>query len=265
MPPSHGRNALSRPVLFVLVGTRTPGNVGAVCRAVGAFGLAGVRLVRPECDPGHEEARWLAHGAEDVLRAVTVHDDLAQALGDCSRSAATTARPRHWNRAVLAPGELRGEAARATSECPFALVFGPEDRGLTNEDLAHCDAVVSIPLPDDATATLSLPAAAALLARETARAEEVTAAVAAVVPPAGAAPALDAAGLDDLLDDIRRTLDEIGFRARPDEVRFRGSLRDFLSRARPTDADRRMLRHMFAQVGKWRRRIRGEAARGLLS
>jgi tRNA/rRNA methyltransferase len=244
------------------VGTRTPGNIGAVCRTVGAFGLAGVRLVRPECDPGHEEARWLAHGAGDVLRSVTVHDDLAQALGDCGRSAATTARPRHWSRAVLAPENLRAEAMRATDGRPFALVFGPEDRGLTNEDLAQCDAVVSIPLPDDATATLSLPAAAALLAREAARAP---AAPSAATVPAGAEPALDAAGLDDLLDDIERTLDGIGFRARPDRVRFRGSLRDFLSRARPTGADRRMLRHMFAQVGKWRRRIRGEARRGLLS
>jgi TrmH family RNA methyltransferase len=262
IPRSTRRSTLSRPVLFVLVGTRTPGNIGAVCRAVGAFGLAGVRLVRPDCDPAHEEARWLAHGAEDVLRAVTVHDDLSHALRDCGRSAATTARPRNWRRPVLAPDELRGETRRATSERPFALVFGPEDRGLTNEDLAQCDAVVSIPLPDDATATLSLPAAAALLACEAAREPDRA-------PRSGAEPAaadaLGAAGLDALLDEIHGVLDEIGFRARPDRVRFRGSLRDFLARAHPTDADRRVLRHMFAQVGKWRRRIRGEAERGLLS
>jgi len=252
------RNNLSRPVLFVLVGTRTPGNIGAVCRAVGAFGLAGVRLVRPECDPAHEEARWLAHGAEGVLRSATVHDDLAHALRDCARSAATTARPRNWRRPLLSPEDVRDEAAAATPERPFALVFGPEDRGLTNEDLARCDSVVSIPLPDDATATLSLPAAATLLAREAAR---DTVAERATVPD----DSLDAAGVDALLDDIHRTLDEIGFRPRPDRVRFRGSLRDFLARARPTEGDRRMLRHLFAQVGKWRRRVRGEAERGLLS
>ncbi|MBZ0266725.1 RNA methyltransferase [bacterium] len=255
------RNTLSRPVLFVLVGTRTPGNIGAVCRAVGAFGLAGVRLVRPECDPAHDEARWLAHGAEDVLRSVTVHDDLADALRDCGRSSATTARPRNWRRPVLAPEDMRDEAAAATPERPFALVFGPEDRGLTNEDLSRCDSVVSIPLPDDATATLSLPAAAALLAREAAR--ETDRERAAAEPDADGA--LDAAGIDALLDEIHHTLDGIGFRPRPDRVRFRGSLRDFLARARPTDADRRMMRHLFAQVGKWRRRIRGEADRGLLS
>ena len=45
-------------------------------------------------------------------------------------------------------------------------------------------------------------------------------------------------------------------------VRFRGTLRDFLGRARPTVGDRRILRYVFAQVGKWQRRVLGELRRG---
>lgn len=266
---------MNLPAVFVLVGTRSPGNVGAVCRAAAAFGVSAVRLVRPACDPGHEEARWLAHGAEDLLHAITVHDRLADALAGCSHTVATTARSRNWRRPVITPATAAATLADATHERPFALVFGPEDRGLTNEDLSQCDAVVSIPLPRGSTATLSLPAAATILAWELALGDHVmespapdTAGLRRTLPPgqeAGAERTLGTAELDELLEDIHHTLAGIGFRAKPDAARFRGSLRDFLARARPTEGDRRLLRHLFAQVGKWRRRIRGEAKRGLLS
>jgi len=245
-------------VTFVLLGTRSPGNLGAVCRVAAAFGFPSVRLVRPELDPGHEEARWLAHGAERVLAAVTVHDELGDALRGCSRSVATTARTRHGHRAVLEPAEVARRLAVPAAPGPLAIVLGPEDRGLTNDELARCDEVMSIPLPGDTGATLSLPAAASILAWELSRTRRPDAAAAA--PPTSPA-ALDSASVDDLLGGIESTLAEIGFRPRPDAVRFRGSLRDFLARARPTDADRRLLRHVFAQVGKWKRRVRGEARR----
>jgi len=76
----------------------------------------------------------------------------------------------------------------------------------------------------------------------------------------GARP-LDSRELSELLDDVERTLREIGFRPRPNEVRFRGSLRDFLARARPTRGDRLMLRYVLAQVGKWKRRLAGSLRR----
>lgn len=245
----------------MLVGTRSPGNLGAVCRAAAAFGFPSVRLVRPAFDPGHEEARWLAHGAEDVLRAVTVHEDLADALRGCFRTAGTTARARHWGRPVRTPAEAAAALAGMDPARPYGIVFGPEDRGLTNEDLSHCDEVLSIPRPERSGATLSLPAAAVIVAWELARGNVATVAA---DPRAddSATTRLGATELDDLLDDIHATLDHIGFRARPDAVRFRGSLRDFLARARPTRADRRILRHLFAQVGKWQRRLEGEFARG---
>jgi tRNA C32,U32 (ribose-2'-O)-methylase TrmJ len=73
------------------------------------------------------------------------------------------------------------------------------------------------------------------------------------------ARSLEATELSQLLGEIESTLDEIGFRPRPNAVRFRGSLRDFLARARTTEGDRLFLRYVLAQVGKWRRRVAGEA------
>lgn len=251
-------------MVFVLVGTQTPGNLGAVCRVAAGFGFPAVRLVRPEIDPAQDEARWLAHGAEDVLAAVTTHETLADALAGCCRSAATTARPRNWRRPVRSPSEASEVLQEATNERPFGVVFGPEDRGLTNDELSACDEILSIPLPRERGATLSLPAAAAIVAWELASgADRVTKRPAAPRDESarGSLP-LDQASLEELLADIHTTLNEIGFRPKPNEVRFRGSLRDFIARARPTEADRVLLRHLFAQIGKWKRRLRGEAERG---
>jgi TrmH family RNA methyltransferase len=250
-------------VAFILVGTRAPGNLGAVCRLAKAFGFPDVRLVASRVDPTDDEARRLAHGAEDVLARVRVHDSLTAAFAGCHRTVATTARPRDWSRAVLLPAELADEIAGAAPRTTHGLVLGPEDRGLTNEELSLCDAVVSIPLPANAAATLSLPVAASILAYELARGvapdEQGAERPAARSDRSrrGARP-LPAAELDGLLGEIVGALDEIGFRPRPNAIRFRGSLRDFLARARPTEGDRLFLRHMVAQVGKWKRRVAGE-------
>ena len=251
---------MAAPVVFVLVETRSPGNVGAVCRLAKAFGHPDVRIVSPRCDPADAEARRLAHGAEDVLARVAVHGTLREALTGCHRTVGTTARARDWSRRVLLPGELATEIAADEATAPYGIVLGREDRGLTNEELAACDVVVSSPLPEGAAATLSLPAAAAILAHELARARRPVT----EPPPArgersrrGARP-LAADDLADLLGEITATLHEIGYRPRPNAVRFHGSLRDFLARAGTTEGDRLFLRHMLAQVGKWRRRLAGE-------
>ena len=247
-------------LVFVLVEPRSPGNIGAVCRAAKAFGITDVRLVRPQADPRDPEAVRLAHGAEDVLSAARNTSDLEQALQDCGRAIATTARSRDWSRRVLSCEELSAELLGPESdEAPVAVVFGPEDRGLTNEDLSRCDAIVSIPIDERSGATLSLPASAAIIAHSLVRAG-----AAGKRPPArgtrserGSRP-LHSSQIDTLLEEIRAALDEIGFRPRPNAIRFRGSLRDFLARARPTEGDRLFLRHMLAQLGKWKRRMRSE-------
>jgi TrmH family RNA methyltransferase len=247
------------PVVLVLVGTKFAGNLGAVCRIAKAFDLGEVRLVAPEVDAADPEAQRFAHGAEDRLAAVRAFPTLRAALAGCSRSAATTARARHWNRPVHHPAETRGLAG-ATEAAPYAVVFGPETHGLTNEDLAECDEVLSIPIPGTTGATLSLPAACAIVCHELAGA-------AAGAPPARgwrsrwAGEEIDSGELDRVLDELTRTLDEIGFRPVPDAARFRGTMRDFLARARPTIGDRRILRLLFAQVGKWKRRVAGELRR----
>jgi TrmH family RNA methyltransferase len=251
-------------VRFILVGTLAPGNVGTVCRVAKAFGFPDVRLISPrftrdELLVRSGEGRRFAHGAEDLLENVRSHPTLAEAGAGCFRLVGTTGRRRDWSRRVLAPRELIEEITRTAPTGGIGLVLGPEDHGLTNEDLAACDEIVSIPLPGRQGATLSLPAAATILAHELASALAPT-----TQEPAGRGTRskrdsrpLDTTEVGELLAEIEGTLAEIGFRPRPNAVRFRGSLRDFLARARTNEGDRLFLRYMLAQVGKWRRRLAG--------
>ena len=215
-------------------------------------------------DPASPEARWFAHGAEDVLDGVRVLDALGDALADCFRSMCTSARRRHWNRPMREPLEAAEDFRDAAPERKLAVVFGPEDDGLSNDELALCDSAISVPRAPATGATLSLPAAATIVGWEIAKARGVE-----LPPPVGPSQkvermrrALATSELGELADLVATSLEGIGLHPLPDAIRFRGSVRDFLARARPTHADRIFLRHLFAQLEKWKRRIAGEARRG---
>lgn len=256
--------SLASPVVFVLVRTQFAGNLGMVCRAAMTFAFPEVRLVRPVLDVASPEARWFAHGAEEALDRVRVFDSLEAAVADCFRSIATTARRRHSNRPLREPGAAAEDFREASPERRLAVVFGPEDDGLSNEEIARCDSVISIPRAPATGATLSLPAAATIVAWEIAKARglELPSPIGRPAAVERAKRALTTSELEGVVDLVATSLEEIGLRPLPDTLRFRGSIRDFLARSRPTEADRVFLRHLFAQLAKWKGRVAGEARRG---
>ena len=149
-------------VCFILVDTLAPGNVGRVCRIAKAFGFPDVRLVSPRFEPEEltasaGEAQRFARGAEELLEQVSLHSKLVEAGDDCHRLIATTGRRRDWSRRVLSPRDLAQEIADGDASESHGLVFGPEDHGLTNESLAFCDEIVSIPLPPIPCSPVTLP------------------------------------------------------------------------------------------------------------
>ena len=255
---------LESPIVFVLVRPQFTGNLGMICRAATAFGFADVRIVDPVLDLEKPEGRWFAHGAEETLDAVGTFATLDDALHDCHRALATTARRRHWNRAMHEPPEMTEWFTAASASRKLALVFGPEDHGLSNDDMARCDGLVSIPRPPAIDASLSLPAAATVLAWEAARARGASLAVPVrrEVAVARSKRALDSSELGAFVEQVAVALEGIGLKTQPDAVRFRGTLRDFFARAQPTEADRVFVRHLVAQLSKWKRSILGQAPRG---
>jgi tRNA/rRNA methyltransferase len=116
-------------------------NVGSVARVMKNMGLHHLVLVNPHCDPVGAEARQMAVHAADILETARRVDTLPLALEGCFRAIATTARPR----SLSTPLEHPRQALPWLLETSSALIFGPEDRGLNNEELNYAQRFMAIP------------------------------------------------------------------------------------------------------------------------
>ncbi|MGI4985562.1 MAG: RNA methyltransferase [Janthinobacterium lividum] len=155
-------------VRFVLVEPSHPGNVGAAARAVKTMGFGELVLVRPRHAAVREEpeAVAMASGADDVLAAARIVDDLDAALAGVQWSLALSARPREYGPPLLAPRAAGAQgAAVAAQGGGVALVFGNERTGLANHDVERCRAIAHIPA-NPAYSSLNLSQAVQVLAYE---------------------------------------------------------------------------------------------------
>lgn len=151
-------------IRIVLVNTTLPANIGAAARAMKTMGLRDLRLVDPKIFPS-ADATSLASGASDVLASAKVVATLEEAVADCGLVIGTSARSRTipW---PLMDARQAGQAVQIESErLPVAIVFGREDRGLTNEELQRCNYHVCIPT-DEEYGVLNVAAAVQVLAYE---------------------------------------------------------------------------------------------------
>ncbi len=130
-------------IRIVLVEPAGPLNVGSVARVMKNMGLRHLVLVNPHCDPLGAEARQMAVHAADILEAAQQVATLPLALEGCFRAIATTARPRDV--VSIVPLEQPRQSLPWLLDLPSALIFGPEDRGLSNAELNYAQRFVSIP------------------------------------------------------------------------------------------------------------------------
>jgi tRNA/rRNA methyltransferase len=132
----------------VLVSPQNDGNVGAVARSMGNFGFDDLTMVTP-CLITEEGYKRAKH-AGDILRSASIVDGLDQAVEGCSlvvgTSGIVTGGDKHFIRIPLTPRELAGRVKEYDGT--VALLFGREDSGLSQEDLAKCDVLVHIPASD---------------------------------------------------------------------------------------------------------------------
>jgi tRNA/rRNA methyltransferase len=130
-------------VKIILVEPAGSLNVGAVARVMKNMGLRVLVLVNPQCDPLGGEARQMAVHAVDILEAAEQVATLPEALAGCQRAIATTARTRTLPTSLESPRLalpwLLEEGVTS------ALIFGPEDRGLSNLELNYAQRFVCIP------------------------------------------------------------------------------------------------------------------------
>ena len=146
------------------MGTTHPGNIGATARAMKNMGILTLALVAPKEFPS-DVATYRSKAAKDVLETAHVFDDLESAVADCELVIGTSARGRTVPWPILSPKEAAEEVSNASQNNKVAIIFGREDRGLTNEELGLCNLHVHIP-SDPEYSSLNLSQAVQILTYE---------------------------------------------------------------------------------------------------
>lgn len=271
-------------IVFVLDRPRDIGNVGAVVRLMGNFGLSRLRLIEP-CAFDPERILTIARRGRRVLEMTERFASLDAALADCGLVFGATRRSRSIQRVLLTPRQAAPlllaaagappaledaparepeqaesrrpaqEAAHVPSPLP-AVLFGPEDFGLANAAIDRCHAIVQIPaVPEDAS--LNLAQSALVIAYElflqSGRAESGDASPA----HAFAAAIGDAAGLASgaALEELYGALADLLRALHPDGIEGRTSaslerLRSLFARAAPRSDEARLLSQILAHAAR---------------
>lgn len=222
-------------------------NIGTTARAMANFGLWDLRLVKPRDGWPNEKAVAAASRADHVLERVRVFDTLAEAIGDLSLVFATTARSRELRHEVIGPDTAaqRTMAAIAGGQ-GVGLVFGREKWGLSNEEVALCGTIVTLPV-EPAFASLNIAQAVLVLAYEWRRASD-GAALPFATPEAAPATGGELMGLFEQLEEA---LERNGFFKTPEKrPTVVNNLRTMLGKAGFSGQDVRTLRGVIASLDR---------------
>jgi tRNA/rRNA methyltransferase len=130
---------------FVLVRPKSAGNLGSAARALKNMGFGDLRLVAPEASPKDNNAHAMAVHAKDVLAHAKICATLEDALQDCNLTVGTTCRGGPYREATRPLRESARELMEVSAANRVAIIFGPEDTGLTNQELKFCQKLITIP------------------------------------------------------------------------------------------------------------------------
>jgi TrmH family RNA methyltransferase len=252
VPP--GRSALDG-IVVVLWETQDPVILAGTVRAMKNFGLSRLRVVNPATwDPWRIEG--IAHDTTDLVADAGLFETLDEAVADCSFVVGMTARSRRAKRAVSRPRELaaellaRGHEAAGAGSGPVALLFGREDKGLSNEALDRCHRTCIIPTSEHRS--LNLAQAVLLMAYELWMAAEGERQ--AFKPPRRDAPPPTAEFLELLFADAERALWAVDFfKSRQTESVMR-TVRELVRRSGVDHREAAFLRAISIEVVKYLKR-----------
>lgn len=156
---------MAQPAI-ILVRPQLGENIGKAARAMLNFGLTDLRLVAPRDGWPNPDAGPSAAGAGAVINNARVYDTVEEAVADCTHVYATTVRDRDMPKPVATPKEsaLQMHTLISSGERP-AVMFGPERSGMTNDDIALADTILTVPINPE-YGSLNLAQAVILVAYE---------------------------------------------------------------------------------------------------
>lgn len=243
--------AEAAPPVVILCRPQIGENAGAAARAMMNFGLTDLRLVAPEFGWPSGKAVAAASGASAVMNVARIVPTLAEALSDIQHVFALTARRRELTKPVLEPAEAVARATALAGEGRrVAFLFGAERTGLTNDEAAIADALVTIPT-DPKFSSLNLAQAVLLVAYEYGRRRWTG-----PVPPPLPEPA-PKAELQGLIDHLLTELDAVDFFRAPDRrVSLSLAIAQLLERRSMSTSEIDLMRGIIRDLAGGRRRER---------
>jgi tRNA/rRNA methyltransferase len=240
-------------ISIILVQPQIPENIGAAARAMNNMGLTRLVLVQPEnCDL--TRILKMATGTSiDIVEAMEVHDDFLVALRPFQYVVGTTARIGAQRPALTNPRELAQALIPVSGVNSVAVLFGPEDRGLSNEHLRYCDTIATI--PTSLFASLNLAQAVVIVSYEIFLASRE--------PSDDYVPRLaNKFELEGMYDHLKAVLLRIGFINPQNPEHWMLNIRRFLSRISLRARDVRIIRGICRQMDWYTEKVEEDRASG---
>ncbi len=237
----------SQTLSIILVRPQYSGNLGSVARAMKNMGLRDLRLVAAEANLNSSEAHRMALHASDILNKAKSFNHLADALADFDLVVGTSRRTgkerenASWLRDFITQIKATPQVKK------LGILFGAEDTGLSNEELAHCQRMIQIPSHDDYP-SLNLAQAVMVVAYEWFVSEAKSDALIEKTQE-------DLAGfslMEAMYQDLESLLDESGFLNPQNPFHAMRIMRNLINRAYPNKREVRTLRGIFRQLRWWK-------------
>ena len=238
-------------IVFVLDQPQDLVNIAHVVRGMKNFGFKDLRLVAPrEYDAYRVEG--IAHQTGDVLARVHTFATLGDAIADCMHVVGCTARGRTAKRNLQRPREAAAEVTALAEDGRVALLFGREDKGLSNEALDRCHRVVTIP-SESSYPSLNLAHAAIIMLYELALARGAE--TRPFKEPRRASEPAPAEELERLFADVERALAAIDFFKTRNAEGIMRTMRELAHRTPLDLREVKLLRAMAIEVVKYGERL----------
>ena len=237
--------ASKKTLKIVLVEPAGTINVGSVARLCENFNINELRLVSPKCDYLAKESKKMAVRGIKILEAAKIYKDLNSALSDCSRIIATCGRKDHGEIPLSSNKDALRWALESDREETIAIVFGREDRGLSNEELLKANKVISLNTSDNYP-SLNLSHAVAIILHQLNQFNQLDL----VKPNIKNSSPSNLITLEDCINDLGSLLIDIGFLMKHTYKAKITKIKQMLIRAEVKDDEVALIRGIISQT-RW--------------
>jgi len=227
---------------IVLMEPKYPENIGAAARVAMNMGISSLILVPREAPDREKMLKMATHKAAHLIDSMEVHSDLGRALAPFAMVIGTTARVGGLRQTLLSPRDLSAEVLPLLAKNKVAILFGPEDRGLTNDDLKYCQLLSTISTVDFSSLNLAQAVAIHCYEINTGLHELITGEKKKYAPKIAGSHELE--GMYDHLEEV---LSRIDFLKAPEHDHWMHNIRRFFGRLQLSAKEVKIIRGVCRQ------------------